>query len=108
MPLSSFNHYAYGTVFDWIFGVCAGIKPLPDGAGYKHISIKPHTDKRLSFLKAGIETKYGKLSSYWYYKGDHICFELEIPDGAIAEIFLPDGTHNTVYGGKYLYTVKNT
>jgi len=106
--MNSFNHYAYGAVYDWIFGVCAGIKPLPDGAGYKHISIKPHTDKRLSFLKAGIETKYGKLSSYWYYKGDHICFELEIPDGAIAEIFLPDGTHNTVYGGKYLYTVKNT
>jgi len=106
MPLSSFNHYAYGTVFDWIFGVCAGIKPLPDGAGYKHISIKPHTDKRLSFLKAGIETRYGKLSSYWYYKGDQICFEFEIPNGTVAEISLPDRQCEIVSNGRYVYSIK--
>ena len=67
--MNSFNHYAYGAVYDWIFGVCAGIKPLHDGAGYKHISIKPHTDKRLVFLKAGIEIKYG---NYKNVEGDKI------------------------------------
>ena len=29
--MNSFNHYAYGAVFDWIFGVACGIKPCADG-----------------------------------------------------------------------------
>ena len=102
--MNSYNHYAYGSVYDWIFGVAAGIKVLPDGAGYKHISIKPHTDKRLGFLKAEIETRQGKLSSYWYYKNDEIYFEFIIPQGTLAEITLPDGTTDTVSGGNYVYS----
>ena len=48
--MNSYNHYAYGSVYDWIFGVCAGIQVYEDGAGYKHVSIKPKADKRLGFL----------------------------------------------------------
>ena len=103
--MNSFNHYAYGAVYDWVFGIAAGIKPLEDGAGYKHISIKPNTDKRFGFLKAELETRQGKLSSRWYYKDDGIHFEFEIPRGAIAEITLPNGMHETVRGGKYMYII---
>ena len=103
--MNSYNHYAYSAVCDWIFGVAAGIKPLEDGAGYKHISIMPNTDKRLGFLKAELETRQGKLSSRWYYKDDEIHFEFEIPSGATAEITLPNGTHETVSGGRYMYII---
>lgn len=103
--MNSYNHYAYGAVYDWIFGVAAGIKPFEDGAGYKHISIKPHTDKRMEFLRAGIETKYGYISSHWYYDDEHIHFEFEIPDGVTAEICLPNGCSDTVYGGSYMYVI---
>ncbi len=103
VSMNSYNHYAYGAVYDWIFSVSAGIKPLEDGAGYKHISIKPNPDKRLGFLKAGIETHFGKLSSYWYYKDNRVYYEFEVPNGTIAEIILPDGSKRTVHGGKYMY-----
>lgn len=103
--MNSYNHYAYGAVYDWVFGVAAGIKPLDDGAGYKHISIAPVTDKRLGFLKAGIKTANGKLSSHWYYKNDDIYFEFEIPKGVTAEISLPDGRRETVGGGRYAYSI---
>ena len=39
--MNSFNHYAYGAVFDWIFGVCAGIKPVESAPAYKEVSIAP-------------------------------------------------------------------
>lgn len=105
--MNSYNHYAYGAVYDWIFGVAAGIKPLEDGAGYKHIAICPHTDRRLGFLKAGIETRYGKISSYWYYKDNEIIFEFEIPKGVTAEVTLPDGNQRTFEGGNYIMTINN-
>ena len=99
--MNSYNHYAYGAVYDWIFGVAAGIKVLEDGAGYRHISVSPHTDKRLGFLKAEIKMRFGKLSSHWYYRDDAVIFELEIPDGVTAEVSLPDGSERTLTGGIY-------
>lgn len=105
VDMNSYNHYAYGAVYDWIFGAAAGIKVLEDGAGYEHISIKPLTDKRLGFLKADIETRYGKVVSHWYYDNDVVHFEFEIPDGVTAEICLPDGSVNTVQAGSYMYIV---
>lgn len=104
--MNSFNHYSYGSVYGWIFGVAAGIRPLEDGAGYSHIEVKPHTDMRMGFLKAGIDSRCGKISSYWYYKGDEIIFEFEIPRGTVAEILLPDGRHEQVTDGKYIYSMK--
>jgi len=103
--MNSYNHYAYGSVYDWIFGCAAGIKIFPDGAGYKHISVKPNIDKRLGFLKAEIKTRQGELSSYWYYKGDEVYFEFVIPNGTVAKITLPDGRIETVTGGKYIYGI---
>ena len=101
--MNSFNHYAYGAVYDWIFGVAAGINPLEDDAGYKHILLKPHPDKRIGFLEASVETRFGKLSSHWYYDNDKVRFEFDIPAESTAEIILPDGTHNTVIGGKHIF-----
>jgi len=76
---------------------------LSDGAGYKHISISPNPDKRFGFLKAEIDTQFGKLSTHWYYKDNEICFEFKIPNGITAQISLPDGRCETVFGGEYIY-----
>ena len=102
--MNSFNHYAYGSVYDWIFGVSAGIKVLEDGAGYKHILIKPTTDKRLGYLKAGIETQNGRLESYWYYKEDKIYYEFTIPFGTTAEIELLNNKYVIAGSGKYIFS----
>lgn len=104
--MNSYNHYAYGVVYDWIFGVAAGVKVFDDGAGYTHISIKPETDKRMGFLEASIETRQGKLSTKWYYKDDVIYFEFEIPNSTKTEIELEDGQRYTVSGGRYIYNIK--
>ena len=102
--MNSFNHYAYGSVYDWIFGVSAGIKVLEDGAGYTHVLIKPITDKRLGYLKAGIETKNGRLESYWYYKGDKVYYEFTIPFGTKAEIELPNNKYVVTDSGRYIFS----
>ncbi len=98
--MNSFNHYAYGAVFDWIFGVSAGITPIE--AGYKKISICPHPDRRLGFSDIAFETKYGTLRAAWRYTQDSVRYEYEIPSGVEAEISLPDGSHYAVCGGKHV------
>ncbi len=99
--MNSFNHYAYGAVFDWIFGVAAGIKPCGEAPGYEKITITPHPDKCLGYADASIESRHGSIRSHWYYKEDKVYYEFEIPCGVSAKITLPSGYETEVTGGIY-------
>ena len=66
---------------------------------YKKISIAPHPDKRLGFVNASLETRQGLLRSNWYYKGDIVYYEFEIPAGSVAKLTLPSGYTTTLQGG---------
>ena len=101
--MNSFNHYAYGAVFDWIFGVSSGIKPVIEAPAYKEVTIAPHPDKRLGFADAAIDTRNGTVRSYWYYKGDTVYYEFEIPTGVTAYVTLPSGRKETLVGGKHCF-----
>ncbi len=102
--MNSFNHYAYGAVFDWIFGVAAGIKPTESAPGYKEILLTPHPDKCLGFVQSSVQTKKGKITSCWYYKDDQITYEFDIPEGVTAHLILPSGLKKTLAGGKHHFT----
>jgi len=103
--MNSYNHYAYGAVFDWMFENISGIKVLPDGAGYTHIQIKPIADRRLGFAKTQFDSRQGTIRTMWNYKGDLVHYEFEIPNGVTAEIVLPNVT-KTVTGGRYMFECK--
>lgn len=104
--MNSFNHYAYGAVCDWLFGAVAGIMPDEADPAYHTVHIAPHPDQRLGFVNASIETKYGKVMSNWYYKGDTVYFEIEIPRGAKAEVTLPGFEKQALGSGAYQFAVK--
>lgn len=106
VSMTSFNHYAYGAVADWLYGVCAGINSLPDGAGYKHIAIAPKPSKNLGFVNCRIKTVSGEVISNWYYSGEFIHYEFSVPAGTVAELTLPDGRKETLCGGEYIFTTK--
>ena len=97
--MNSFNHYAYGTVYDWIFGVAVGIKPI--APAYKEISIEPHPHRCLGYADASVDTAFGRIRAHWHYKTDGVYYEFDIPAGVAARITLPSGYTETVSGGSY-------
>jgi len=101
ISMNSFNHYAYGCVFDWIFGVASGIKPVASAPAYKEINLQPHPNKCLGFADNSIESRNGLIRSYWYYKGDTVYYEFTIPQGVTAHLQLPSGYTETLTGGTY-------
>ena len=105
--MNSYNHYAYGAVFAWMFSYIGGINTTEEAPGYKEVIIAPHADKRLGFSRMEIETKYGKLSSYWYYDEDNVHYEFEIPKGTVARISVPGMDTCIVTAGRYVY-INNT
>ncbi len=99
--MNSFNHYANGSVYDWIFGVSAGVKMIE--AGYRKVLIRPHPDKRMGYLTAGVETRLGRLSISWHYEGETVRYTFEVPGGITADIVLPNGIKSRISGGTYTF-----
>ena len=99
--MNSFNHYAYGSVFDWVYGDMLGIKVCDDGVAYTKIELSPLTDKRIGFAEGSIETRQGKVASSWRYIGDKVRYEFEIPENTVATIKIADLPERVVKGGRY-------
>ena len=101
--MNSFNHYAYGAVYDWIFSTAIGINPIESAPAYREVNITPHPCRELGFAKASIESRSGKITSHWYYKEDTVHYEFEIPEGVTAHITLPSGFTETIGSGNHLF-----
>ena len=98
--MNSFNHYAYGSVLDWIYGAAAGIMPVEEHAGYKKVKIAPHPDRRIGWLSARLETRYGTILSRWECMETGVRYEITTP--VEAEISIA-GEKRTVPAGSYLF-----
>ena len=100
VDMNSFNHYAYGSVLDWIYGVAAGIRTDEAAPGYEKAVIAPHPDSRLSYLEARLETRHGLIRSRWECTDDGIRYEITTPVETDIEI---RGEKCTVPAGSYLF-----
>ena len=102
--MNSFNHYAYGAVADWMYGVMAGIQPDETHPGYEHFFLCPVEDKRLRFVNASLETRWGTISSAWRRENGKTVYEFVVPDGCTATVKIGD-ICETVRGGRHLYRI---
>jgi alpha-L-rhamnosidase len=88
--MTSFNHYAYGAVGDWMYRTIGGIDTEEfDGAGYKQSVIKPELGGGLNFAKTSLETPYGKISSDWRLDSGVFTLHVEVPANTSATVILP-------------------
>jgi alpha-L-rhamnosidase len=88
--MTSFNHYAYGAVGDWMYRTIGGIDTEEfDGAGYKQSVIKPELGGGINFAKTSLETPYGKISSDWRLDSGVFTLHVEVPANTSATVILP-------------------
>jgi alpha-L-rhamnosidase len=45
VDMNSFNHYAYGAVYDWIFGKALGVRTDEDQVAFARVSLEPHPSR---------------------------------------------------------------
>lgn len=92
--MNSFNHYALGSVAEWLQRYVAGLTPTASGPGYRHVVVRPHPDARLPWAKAARATATGEVTSHWTLDGEDFTLTVEIPPSSSADIHVPtsDGT----------------
>ena len=96
--MNSYNHYAYASVADWVYGVACGIKPL--SPGFSKVRVEPHPDERLNSLSAVLDTVHGRIRSSWKYTDSGIRYEIETP--VETEVVI-GGKTRLVGKGKYIF-----
>lgn len=100
--MNSYNHYAYGSVADWMYGVMAGIKPVEEAPGYEKVRIAPVPDSRLEWFEASLDTRHGHIRSGWYQENGSFRYEIDVP--IEAEIVIAGKTYDAAPGSYIFYS----
>ena len=85
--MNSFNHYAYGAVAEWMGAVAGGISHAAPGG--RELLFAAIPDPRMGYVKASLETPYGKASSFWKYEEEHLCWQITAPANTSVKVLLP-------------------
>ncbi|WP_419888406.1 glycoside hydrolase family 78 protein [Neobacillus niacini] len=100
--MNSLNHYAYGSIGEWMYKKLAGINQLEPG--YKKIFIKPQFIKGITSVEANFQSVYGEIKSAWSCKESKIKIDVVIPANTTAVLYLPERKQAIEVGsGSYHY-----
>lgn len=102
--MTSFNHYAFGAVADWLHRTVAGLAPA--APGYRRIRFAPRPGPGLTSAAATHETPYGTASVSWALTGGTaFALDVVVPPNTTAEVVLPDGSAPVEVGsGRHAFT----
>jgi alpha-L-rhamnosidase len=92
--MNSLNHYAYGSIVEWLYRDAAGINPLESAPGFKKFILAPKPDPLLQSLEATYESRMGIIKSSWRYDGDTLHMNFTVPYGSTALLTLPHHPEN--------------
>lgn len=88
--MNSLNHYANGSVQEWMYARMAGITPQSDGAGFKRVLIQPQIHPGTGWMDTVLKTAAGLYKIHWeIQKENRMLLTCSIPFDATAVIILP-------------------
>lgn len=96
--MNSLNHYAYGSIVEWMYRNMAGLNPDENNPGFKHVLLKPKPNFKIKYLKAKLNSPFGLYQSEWRILDDgKLNFKFTLPFDTTAEVILPDVEISTLY-----------
>jgi alpha-L-rhamnosidase len=97
--MNSFNHYALGSVGEWLYSTVAGIAPDPEKPGFKHVLLAPRPGGGLTSASASHETLYGTVKSAWTLEGERFEWSVTLPANTTATVRVPAKPEQSVTEG---------
>jgi alpha-L-rhamnosidase len=85
--MTSFNHYAFGAVADWLHRTVAGL--APSAPGYRELLVRPTPARNLTSASARHRTPYGDAEVSWQRADGRLRLRIVVPVGATATVHLP-------------------
>ena len=96
----SLNHYSPGSVCQWLFDTCAGIR----ANGENHFIIAPVPGGDLTHAEATYKSLYGEVASCWEKTENGVKYTITIPANCTAEIRLSSQSSQAIHVTAGIYT----
>ena len=100
--MNSVNHYAYGSIGNWLYTKLCGLEILEPG--YKKFALRPQFITGITHAALEYESVYGKIAIAWRCEGGKITVDVTVPANTTAALTLPELNEMlTLGGGSYHY-----
>ena len=101
--MNSLNHYAYGSIVEWLYRCVLGIQADSNQPGYKHFFLIPQPSAQLGKAEGYYQSVSGRIESAWEILADgQLDFAFRVPFGTTANITLPDMSLETAQKTEWL------
>ncbi|MFT3867888.1 MAG: family 78 glycoside hydrolase catalytic domain [Nibricoccus sp.] len=94
IAMNSFNHYAFGSVGEFLYRQIAGIDA--GSPGFRTIVIRPTISEGLTSARATYNSVSGPIFSAWKLDGNKLTLDVEIPPNTTATIRVPASSAEVV------------
>jgi alpha-L-rhamnosidase len=98
--MNSMNHYAYGSVAEWMYRFMCGINPTEEAPGFKAARLTPMPDTRLRWAKARYLSASGEYGCGWERAEGGILYRIRIPFDCSAKFILSEPASRVFVDGK--------
>jgi alpha-L-rhamnosidase len=95
--MNSFNHYALGSIGQWLFQAVAGIEI--GQPGYTQILLRPRIGGGVSYARAEYDSMHGKIRSAWQIEAGELRLSVSVPTNTTALIAVPTTSADSVREG---------
>lgn len=99
--MTSFNHYAFGAVADFLHRQVAGLAPA--APGYRELLVAPRPGGGLTEVEATHLTPYGPARVHWRRDGEQLIVDLTVPPSTTARVMLPATEMVEVASGEHRF-----
>jgi len=95
--MNSFNHYAFGSVGEWLYRFVAGIDQQVGTSGFSDLRVRPHPGGTLEWAGATYRTRHGTIQSRWQRDAATLSLRVHVPDNVRATVHLPSSDAGRVH-----------
>ena len=100
--MTSFNHYAFGAIADWMHRTIGGISTVDVRARTSRLAPLPGGGLRSA--RATLQTAHGELSCAWALDGGVLTIEAVVPPNTTATAVSPvDGSERPLHAGSHCW-----
>jgi len=94
--MTSFNHYAFGAIADFLHRVVGGLAPAEPG--YRRVLIAPRPGGGLTWARTSLLSRQGPIAVAWEIVDGQLQVDIDLPEGVTGTFSAPDGTLTDVVG----------
>ncbi|MFJ7996333.1 alpha-L-rhamnosidase [Streptomyces sp. NPDC096310] len=85
--MNSFNHYAYGSVGEWMYAHIAGI--APGAPGFRKIIVRPRPGGGVTEASGRFDSLHGPVTTRWKAADGGFRLTVTVPANTTAEVWIP-------------------